>query len=711
MKTFVKPPRMVGVVMEAVCLLLGRKKTWDEAKKVLGDIGLIESLKTYDKDSMKDKLVKKVRKYTDMEEFTPEAVAKVSQAAQSLAMWVIAMVTYHTVVKKIAPMRAALKEASDRLAVVRRELQRKQDILAEVQARLEQLQRDYDASIKKKEDLQKQAADTKRWLSNAERLNNAVGSERDRWAGIVERLKAEMKTLLGSMIVSSGIIAYAGPFVSANRSSLTKTWLASCEKNGVPIPAIPENTSVLIKSLGDDVTTRRWRMLGLPQDDFSTENAVIATRAQRWPLCIDPQTQANRWIKNMEKNSNLVVCKMAGGDTGDTGGDFVRKLENAIRVGLPLLIESLGEEIDPILNPVLTKTVVRKGGETVMRIGEKTISYDERFKLFMTTKLPNPHYLPDVCIKVTLINFAITNAGLEEQLLADVVKQERPDLSAKRNQLIVAIASDQKKVLDMEDRVLTMLSESTGNILDNEELISKLETSKVTSGLVKGRIEEAEKTSKMIATTREVYRPVATRGSVLYFAIAPTRSDRFHVPIFPSVFSSSYTTSVSRCPNAQRKTTMGARRRDEDEAMREQKNAEIVQKRLRILISDITWTMFVSVCRGLFEKDKAVYAFSLASEILRQRGDLSYVEWGRFPYDDLSKRSGCCIAPCPGPGQGSVADCRHVGARRLSSNDSVPRIFRPEASHPKPSRRLGRQLPQLVQSAKERYEGQRRWNR
>ena len=81
---------------------------------------------------------------------------------------------------------------------------------------------------------------------------------------------------------------------------------------------------------------------------------------------------------------------------------------------------------------------------------------------------------------------------MEEQLLADVVKQERPDLAYKLSQLIISIASDQKKVLDMEDRVLTMLSESTGNILDNEELISKLETAKKTSAVVKTRIEEGK---------------------------------------------------------------------------------------------------------------------------------------------------------------------------------------------------------------------------
>ena len=89
----------------------------------------------------------------------------------------------------------------------------------------------------------------------------------------------------------------------------------------------------------------------------------------------------------------------------ESGGDgLVRNLENAIRVGLPLLIESLGESLDPILNPILTKTIIKKGGEVMMKIGEKIIPYDERFKLYMTTKLPNPHYLPDVCIKVTYVS-------------------------------------------------------------------------------------------------------------------------------------------------------------------------------------------------------------------------------------------------------------------------------------------------------------------
>ena len=48
------------------------------------------------------------------------------------------------------------------------------------------------------------------------------------------------------------------------------------------------------------------------------------------------------------------------------------------------------------------------------------VDYDDLFKLFMTSKMPNPHYLPEVAIKTTIINFTVTMEGLEDQLLGDV---------------------------------------------------------------------------------------------------------------------------------------------------------------------------------------------------------------------------------------------------------------------------------------------------
>jgi len=59
----------------------------------------------------------------------------------------------------------------------------------------------------------------------------------------------------------------------------------------------------------------------------------------------------------------------------------------------------------------------------------------------MTTKMPNPHYLPEVCIKVTIINFTVTFEGLDEQMLVDVVMQEKPEVEIQRVQLSISLAN------------------------------------------------------------------------------------------------------------------------------------------------------------------------------------------------------------------------------------------------------------------------------
>jgi len=98
--------------------------------------------------------------------------------------------------------------------------------------------------------------------------------------------------------------------------------------------------------------------------------------------------------------------------------NLLRSLESCIRVGKPLLIEDVGEQIEPALEPVLLKSMFKSGTRLLIRLGDTDIDYDPAFKLYMTSKLPNPHYLPEVCIKVTLINFTVTMDGLESQLWA-----------------------------------------------------------------------------------------------------------------------------------------------------------------------------------------------------------------------------------------------------------------------------------------------------
>ncbi|XP_062572681.1 dynein axonemal heavy chain 6-like [Saccostrea cucullata] len=119
---------------------------------------------------------------------------------------------------------------------------------------------------------------------------------------------------------------------------------------------------------------------------------------------------ANRWIRNKEAKNGLKIIKL-------TDGNFLRTLENCIRIGMPVLCEDIGESLDPALEPVLLKQTFMSGGRLLIRLGDSDIDYDRNFRFFMTSKMANPHYLPEVCIKVTIINFTVTLSGLEDQLL------------------------------------------------------------------------------------------------------------------------------------------------------------------------------------------------------------------------------------------------------------------------------------------------------
>mmetsp|Transcript_8983 Transcript_8983/g.8342 ORF Transcript_8983/g.8342 Transcript_8983/m.8342 type:complete len:89 (-) Transcript_8983:117-383(-) len=83
--------------------------------------------------------------------------------------------------------------------------------------------------------------------------------------------------------------------------------------------------------------------------------------------------------------------------------------------GKPVLIEDIEEFIDPGLDPILFKSAyVTEGGLWKIRIGDQFYDYDPAFRFYMTTKMPNPHYLPEIFIKLTIINFTVTFMGLED---------------------------------------------------------------------------------------------------------------------------------------------------------------------------------------------------------------------------------------------------------------------------------------------------------
>ncbi|MCJ8749245.1 hypothetical protein PDJAM_G00174240 [Pangasius djambal] len=595
-RVFTKPPDLVMTVMEAVCILLNSKTDWASAKQLLGDSNFLKKLMDYDKDNIRPQILQKLQRYIQNPDFVPEKVEKVSKACKSMCMWVNAMDLYSRVLKEVGPKREKLASAQAELDATSATLKQKQAKLQEVENEIAVLQKQFNSSLAEKEALAENMALTKARLSRSGKLTSALADERVRWQESIALFELEINNVIGNVFIGAACVAYYGAFTSHYRQLLIEQWISRCQELGIPISS---NFS-LIGILGDPYEIRQWNAEGLPRDNVSTENGILVTRGRRWPLMIDPQDQANRWIRTREAKNSLKVIKL-------TDAGFLRTLENAIRLGMPVLLEELKETLDPALEPVLLKQTFVAGGRTLIRLGDSDIDYDKNFRFYMTTKMANPHYLPEVCIKVTIINFTVTKSGLEDQLLSDVVRLERPELEEQRNELIVRINADRNQLKAIEDRILKLLFTSQGNILDNEELINTLQESKVTSEAIKSRLEEAEATELMINTAREKYRPVATRGSVMYFVIASLSEIdpmyQFSLKYFKQLFNNTIETS--------------------------EKNSEL-SVRLQILLDSTLLSMYTNVSRGLFEQHKTIYSFMLCVEIMMQREEISPQEWFYF---------------------------------------------------------------------------------
>ncbi|KAJ9589379.1 hypothetical protein L9F63_017431, partial [Diploptera punctata] len=444
---------------------------WGPSKRVLGDMKFLESLISFDKDNIPAPIMKKIfDKILPDENFDPEKIKYASTAAEGLCKWVIAISKYDKVAKVVAPKKKALAEAEAAFSVAMAALEVKRAQLRDVQAKLARLEAVLEQNRKRYAMLQADVDLCHMKLKRAEELIGGLGGERTRWSATAEMLGNKYFSLTGDVLISSGVVAYLGAFTMQFREQQIANWVKQLTK----LEIVCSQEFSLTAVLGEPVLIRKWNICGLPSDSFSIDNAIIITNAQRFPLMIDPQGQANKWVKNLESLNKLTTIR-------STSLDYTRTLENGIQFGLPVLLENIEEELDAMLEPILQRQTFKQGGALCMKLGDNIVEYNSNFRLYITTKLRNPHYLPEVAVKVTLINFMITPAGLEDQLLGIVVAKERPELEESKNQLIVEGAENKRMLKEIEDKILEVLSTSEGNILEDETAVNVLSTSKIIS--------------------------------------------------------------------------------------------------------------------------------------------------------------------------------------------------------------------------------------
>ena len=217
----------------------------------------------------------------------------------------------------------------------------------------------------------------------------------------------------------------------------------------------------------------------------------------------------------MEKSNRLKIIDLQM-------RDFLKILEECLKLGRPCLCRNIHDDLPEILNSILIKSIkskVENPSEFYLQIGDRQIDFDPSFRFYLSTRLANPKFQPEIYSKVTLINFSLKERGLEEQLLGIVVRKEKSELENAKDNCLVTIARKHEEKEKVEEEFLRLLSETEGSLLENVKVFEALDLSKQSQKDIEETLKINEDLEIQIDRTRENYRSVAQRAALLFFVL------------------------------------------------------------------------------------------------------------------------------------------------------------------------------------------------
>ncbi|KAE9226456.1 Dynein beta chain, flagellar outer arm [Phytophthora fragariae] len=667
LKSMGKPPAGVEKVTAAV-LMMVKKETknfsWDNAKKMMAKVDVFkQSLEQYDKENIPLEVVARVEPLIQEDpNFNYEKMKSKSVAAANLCVWVVNIISFHQVFVRVKPLMDTLEKARQTKADADSELAAVQKLVVEVEGQLNMLQASFRDATNEKAKVEAEAQACQERLSLAERLVNGLASENERWSHEIDVLRAGESALIGDSLLAAGFVSYIGAFNASFRAQLWKnTWLpdivtreipitvgspsdlndssgsngADAKENGelsvdaetsvepssmsAPSPSSHESVGVdPLDVLSDSSDVAQWMNEGLPADRISIENGCIITSCQRWPLLVDPQLQGIIWLRARDfrhKKHEGVDGRAEHESTAQAlvilqpaQKNWTTTLKAAITGGQSVILENLGESIDASLEPVIMRQIYKKGRNWFLQFAAEEIEVDPRFRLYLHTKLPNPHYRPEILAYCTLIDFSVTEKGLEDQLLASVVNLEQSDLETQKRQLQQEFNGYQIQLLQLENDLLERLSNAPDDILSDVPLIEGLEKTKLTAIDVGIALRKGKDAEREINLAREVYRPVANEASMMYFLMGQlckvNHMYRYSLESYMTFFFVALDGVAPTAPAVGTDSNHGG--------------AATAHDRVGILKEALRWTIFSMVTRGLFEEHKLLFLTQLVFLLLRR---------------------------------------------------------------------------------------------
>lgn len=598
------PPDTVKLVLEASLVLTGAKKTviadWRTMKaeitkpEFLKELEIKGAILKDTPEKFPSSIRASLKTYLGKPGFNEEKATHASVVCGTLFVFIEACVKYCEVLEKIKPLTDKQAEMATLVETATKQKDEAEAKVAELETQIEVLKTEYETTIAAKDQIKRDLDRTVTMCARAEKLLGSLGGEKTRWEAGLSIFDEQMETILGDSFLSAAYLAYSGYFNQQYRHALLQEW-----KNHLDAADIKWDKRISIsKFLSDPDQLQTWKTCKLPSDDICTENAIMLTRYIRYPLIIDPANQGVEFIVNyygkiLTGSKKLIV-------TSFHDPTFRKTLENALRFAAPLLIKD-AERYDPLLNPVLNREFVKKAGRNMVQIGNQDIDLSDDPTILLTATDPNIQFSPDLCSRVTMVNFTVTRSSLHSQCLNQVLRSERPDVDAKRNKLLALQGECQAKLHRLEKDLLEALSRAEGSLLDDDKITGQLETLKQNAAEVQEEQDKAVETMTEVETVSDVYTPVAAHCSAIYFTMEQLSGIsmlyqytlQFFLDIFESVLDAEKNTKL--------KGTEGN-----------------FKERLTIIDTELFTSVYCAVAPGMLSSDRMCFAMTLA--LLRIHG-------------------------------------------------------------------------------------------
>ncbi|GCB22020.1 dynein heavy chain, cytoplasmic [Aspergillus awamori] len=577
------PPASVRLALEAVCTLLGHKvDSWKTIQGIIRRDDFIASIVNYDNERQmtRNHRIKMRNEFLSKEDFTYERVNRASKACGPLVQWVEAQVNYSEILDRVGPLREEVDQLEEQALQTKAEAQTIENTIKGLEDSIATYKAEYAALISETQAIKTEMSRVQFKVDRSVRLLDSLSSERTRWEEGSRSFETQISTLVGDVLIAAAFLAYAGFYDQQFRKAMIDEWVTHLTQAGINFK--PHNPITEYLSNADERLA--WQDHSLPVDDLCTENAIVLKRYNRYPLIIDPSGRVTEFLEKESTDRKLTV-------TSFLDDSFVKQLESALRFGNPILIQD-AEHLDPILNHVLNKEYQKTGGRVLIQLGKQEIDFSPSFKLFLSTRDPSATFPPDVCSRTTFVNFTVTQSSLQTQSLNEVLKFERPDVDARRTDLVKLQGEFKIHLRQLEKRLLQALNESRGNILDDDNVIETLETLKKEAAEISKKMVETEGVMTEVENITLNYSIIARSCSAVFAVLEQLH----HVNHFYQ-FSLQFFVDIFNSVLYQNKRLA----QEKDHAAR-----------VQIILRDLFVTTYQRTSLGLIQKDRITFAMLLA---------------------------------------------------------------------------------------------------